>query len=123
MASRSVAAISSSPDTPGACATCARDSRRRGGQHLPGRLAETDARLAERFGEAAQCHDVPVLEKRARLAVRQRDGLLAALRELEQGSEFIGTGTGLRAGTEQISRLQIASVHRVMRDELLDRPV
>src|SRR5258706_9114401 len=86
-------------------------------------LSESDApkSLALRMG--AQDHHVAVLQEGARLAIGQRDGLRAASGEFEEGSALAFVRTGLRAASQQIAGLQIASIARVMRDELGDGPV
>ena len=72
---------------------------------------------------AAQDHGVAVLEEAARLAVRQRDRLLAGAGQFEQAAALAGRGAGQRAGAEQVAGAQVAAVHGVVRHELRERPV
>src|SRR5512134_404364 len=92
-------------------------------QHGRAALAEADPREARAFAPAAEDHRVAVLEEGARLAVRERDRLLAAVRELQERAGFLGRRAGLRARADEVARPQVAAVHRVVRDQLRDRPV
>ena len=66
---------------------------------------------------------VAVFEKPALLTGRKRDGLRAAPRQLQQTTARLLRRAGHRSARQRSPRLQIASVARVVRDELRERPV
>src|SRR6478672_6961596 len=86
-------------------------------------FAETDTTCSIALAVAAQDDAVAVLEEGARLAVRQMDWLLAALAEFEERARLVGIRSRKRAGTEEIARLQVATVDRVMCNHLRNGPV
>ena len=71
-------------------------------------LAETDARVAAHRAPADD-HRVAVGEKAARLAVRQRERLRAAARQLDERALRALLRAGDRAGAEEIARAGCAS--------------
>ncbi len=97
------------------------------GQHLKPRFrphfTQADAHRALPLAVAADDQRVAVFKESALLSIGQRDRLLAALREFYQRAGFVGLGARERAGAQQVARLQVAAVHRVVRDELRGRPV
>src|SRR5262249_28195098 len=86
-------------------------------------LAKANASVARALAEAAHHDFVPILQKGTRLAARQRDRLRPAPRALEETTTRLVPRPGNRAARPQISRTHVASVRRVMRDELRDGPV
>src|SRR5207302_9796615 len=92
-------------------------------QHRTCELADTNAHERRRLTPGAENDAVPVGKKRTPLAAGKRDGSLAAGRQLQQRARLLGGGAGLRAATEEIPRLQVAAIDRVVRDHLRDTPV
>src|SRR5262249_56345862 len=70
-------------------------------------FAEADARAAGRLATGAEGHLVAVREEAARLAVRQRDRLGAARRELEQAAAALVLPARAGAGADQSADLEI----------------
>src|SRR4051794_26171277 len=79
------------------------------------------ADLAQRL--SAQHHFVPVLEKRARRAVRQLDRLSTRPGQFQQAPPLLALGPRDRPGPEQVADPQARSVRGQMSDLLGDRPV
>src|SRR6476661_4855194 len=68
-------------------------------------------------------HFVAIFEEGACLAARERKRVARIRAHLEQASTCGPLGTRKRAGSDQISRAQVAAVHRVMRHHLENCPV
>src|SRR5215470_16283758 len=83
-------------------------------------FTEADAAESCALALRAQDHGVPVVEERPALAVRQLQWFLSVLRELQQRTALLRRWTGDRPRAKQITRLQVAAVHGVMRNELRD---
>src|SRR5471030_3295901 len=81
-----------------------------GREHTALRLAETDACCAGPRAPTAKNHAVAVLEKTADFAAADLNRLAAARAEFEQRPGFRARGPRLRAGSEQIAGVQVATV-------------
>src|SRR6185503_2798543 len=86
-------------------------------------FAEADAGAPRALAMGAEDHLVAVLQKAARLAVRQRDRLAPARGELEQTAAALVLRARAGAAAHQVADLEVAAVAGVMRDHLGDRPV
>ena len=94
--------------------------RRRAGSTSPDASPNPMRTAPGRSHQPCSASTSPSSRKRARLAVGSASGLLAAGRELQQRSRLGGRRARLRAGAEQVARLQVAAVDRVVRDQLRD---
>src|SRR6185437_3009209 len=86
-------------------------------------LAEADARRGRARAPATQRDVVAVLQKAARLAAGESEGLPTALRQLQQRAGLLGPRAGLRAGPQQVPTAQVAAIDGVMGDQLRDAPI
>src|ERR1700733_9374082 len=94
-----------------------------GAEHPPDQFAKSNTRGARPLAPAAHDHFVAVFQKAPRLAVGQAQRSLAAARQFQHRTGFLGLRTGLRAGTEQVSGPQVAAVDRVVCQHLCNVPV
>src|SRR5690349_18525777 len=92
-------------------------------EHPSGTFAESDAHRILALAPGAQRHLVAVLQEAASFAVRQLDGLLPALADLEQRAEAAAIIRGERSSADQVARLQVAAVAAVMGDDLRCAPI
>ena len=97
--------------------------RRQGRLNDPGACAETDRAKARSLRTRRKDKLIAVLKKRPPLTARQIERRLAAVAQLEKAPETASVRCGYRAGSEQIPRIQIASVRSMVRDHLRDRPI
>src|SRR3954447_3088959 len=86
-------------------------------------LTEADGNRAGTLTTAALDGFITVLQESAGLAVRQAQWILPGRGELHHGARGIGRRAGERAGTEDVTRAQIAAVGSVMRNHLCGGPV
>src|SRR5688500_13043027 len=86
-------------------------------------FTETDACGAGALAPAAQDHRIAILEKRARLAVRELHRLATAHAQLQQAALLPSHRARLRAGSHQVARPQVAASLSVVGDHLRERPV
>src|SRR5689334_14392561 len=91
--------------------------------HDAARLAEADAGGSLAHATGTLDHFVAILEERALLTAWQLERLLARLGQLHHRAEGVGRRAGNRAGAEQIARLDVAAVRRLVREHLRDGPI
>src|SRR5882757_444588 len=86
-------------------------------------FAKSDASCTGTITPGTHHQHVAIFKESPLLSVSERDGPFTAGAELQQRSGLLGRRSGLGSGTEQVSRLEIAAVDRVVRHELRCRPV
>src|SRR5262245_62331379 len=86
-------------------------------------FAETDSPESFALAIPAKYHLVAVLQEPARLARRQVDRLGASPGQFDQTAQAVFRRARDRAARDQVARPQVATVARVMREHLRERPV
>src|SRR5262245_49475646 len=110
------AARSSPAAKPGEGAGLRRD------HHVPAG-PEADAGEAFAFGVGGEEDLVAVFEVGAGLPAGKREGVAAAVGDLQQAAVAPGPGAGDRAGSDEVAGLEVAAVGGVVGDHLGEGPV